>query len=75
MTLLQINTVINSGSTGRIAEALGETVISHGWQSYIAYGRNPRLSYSQPIKIGNKFDIYNHVLQTRLFDRHGLGSS
>ncbi len=73
-TLLQINTVINSGSTGRIAEALGETVISHGWQSYIAYGRNPRPSSSQSIKIGNKLGIYNHILQTRLFDRHGLGS-
>ena len=74
MTLLQINTVINSGSTGRIAEALGETVISHDWQSYIAYGRNPRPSSSRPIRIGNKLDIYNHVFQTRLFDNHGLGS-
>ena len=75
MTILfQINTIINSGSTGRIAEAIGETVISHGWQSYIAYGRNPRPTSSQPIKIGNKLDIYSHVLQTRLFDSHGLGS-
>ncbi len=73
-TLLQINTVINSGSTGHIAEELGNLVMEKGWVSYIAYGRNPRPSNSIPIKIGTKFDVYLHVLLTRVFDRHGYGS-
>ena len=73
-TLLQINSVVNSGSTGRIAEEIGQTAISQGWESYIAYGRNKRLSQSQLIKIGTDWDIKMHGLQTRLFDRHGLGS-
>ncbi|WP_027727323.1 glycosyltransferase [Treponema sp. C6A8] len=72
--LLQINTIINSGSTGHIAESLGEFVIADGWESYIAYGRNPRESASHSIKIGNKFDIFWHVFVTRVFDLHGLAS-
>lgn len=72
--VLQINSVINSGSTGRIAEEIGLKAISNDWESYIAYGRNDRPSKSHKIKIGNKLDIYWHVLITRLSDRHGLGS-
>lgn len=73
-SLLQINTVVNSGSHGRIAEELGLLAMENGWASYIAYGRNTRPSKSELIKIGNNRDIYLHGLQTRLFDRHGLGS-
>lgn len=73
-TLLQINSVINSGSTGRIAEEIGQLAMKNGWKSYIAYGRNDRPSESQLIKIGNDWDIKWHGLQTRLFDRHGLAS-
>jgi putative colanic acid biosynthesis glycosyltransferase len=72
--LLQINSVINSGSTGRIAEEIGQTAIDTGWESYIAYGRNERPSSSKLIKIGTDKDIKLHGLQTRLFDRHGLDS-
>lgn len=72
--LLQINSVANTGSTGRIAEGIGQTAIKAGWKSYIAYGRYANPSQSELIKIGNKWDIWNHVLQTRLFDRHGLAS-
>ena len=73
-TLLQINSVVNSGSTGRIAEEIGQTAIAAGWESYIAYGRNERPSSSKLIKVGTDKDIKLHGLQTRLFDRHGLGS-
>lgn len=73
--LLQINSVVNSGSTGRIAEEIGCLAISKGWDSYIAYGRNPRKSSSKLIKIGNVYEFYQHALITRLFDRHGLGSN
>ncbi len=74
LKILQINTVINSGSTGRIAEEIGQTVIAGGWKSFIAYGRNDRPSQSELIKIGNDWEIKVHGLQTRLFDMHGLGS-
>lgn len=74
MKLLQINSTLNWGSTGRIAEEIGKAVLSKGWESHIAYGRYCNNSVSQVIKIGNKWDVYNHVLQTRLFDNHGLTS-
>lgn len=72
--LLQINVVANSGSTGRIVEGIGQMAIKAGWKSYIAYGRWANPSQSELIKIGNQWEVYSHVLQTRLFDRHGLAS-
>ncbi|WP_316838247.1 glycosyltransferase [Pedobacter nutrimenti] len=75
MKILQINSVLNIGSTGRIAEELGQISIEKGWNSYIAYGREFRgESKSKTFKIGNKLDFYAHLVTTRLFDRHGFGS-
>ena len=74
MKILQINTTVNSGSTGRIAEDIGQVLLANGHQSYIAYGRGDRPSQSKLIKIGTKFDFYIHGLKTAIFDRHGFGS-
>lgn len=75
-TLLQINSVINTGSTGRIAEEIGQKAIAAGWKSYIAYGRESnRPSQSLKIRIGDDWDIRLHGLHTRLFDNHSLGLS
>lgn len=73
-TLLQINETVNVGSTGRIASQIGDTVIKTGWQSYIAYGREKRSCSSQLIRVGNRWNVLSHVLQTRLLDKHGLAS-
>ena len=73
-TLLQISIEVNSGSVGRIAEQIGETVIENGWASYITYARNNNPSKSKVIKIGNNFDLYRHGLETRIFDNHCFGS-
>ncbi len=73
-TLLQINSVVNSGSTGRIAEDIGRIALDKGWESYIAYARNERPSQSQLIKIGSDWDIKMHGVQTRLLDNHGFAS-
>ena len=74
MKVLQINTTVNSGSTGRIAEDIGKTLISKGHESYIAYGRGNQNSVSKLIKIGNKLDFYFHILKSLFTDRHGFGS-
>lgn len=74
MKILQINTSVNSGSTGRIAEDIGKVLISQGHESYIAYGRGDRPSTSKLIKIGSDWDVYAHVLKTAVNDRHGFGS-
>jgi putative colanic acid biosynthesis glycosyltransferase len=75
MKILQINTSVNTGSTGRIAEEIGKLLIAEGHQSYIAYGRKANQSTSELLKIGNKADIFLHVLKSRIFDRHGYGSA
>lgn len=74
MKILQINTSINFGSTGRIAEDIGKLLIEKGHQSYIAYGREGRKSMSEAVKIGTKKDIFSHFLKSRLLDKHGFGS-
>lgn len=75
MKVFQINTTLNWGSTGRIAEEIGGLLISQGNDSYIAYGRYNNPSKSKDICIGAKWDFYFHALQTRLFDNHGLNST
>ena len=68
------------GSTGRIAEEIGELAVANGWDSYIAFGRykafgkNGNLSKSKIIKIGGDLSNYLHVLYTRALDMHGLAS-
>lgn len=74
MKVLQINSVANTGSTGRIAEEIGNTLIDHGHQSYIAYGRGKAKSSSKLIKIGEERDVYMHGAYTLLTDRHGFAS-
>ncbi len=72
--LLQINVEVNFGSTGRIAEEIGQMALEKGWESYIAYGRKKRKSKSELISVGNKWHHLLHLIQTRLLDRHGLAS-
>lgn len=67
MNLLQINTVGNIGSTGRIAEQIGLEAMRNGWESYIACARSAQ-SKSEIIRIGSKWHIYPNVLWTRIFD-------
>lgn len=74
MKLLQINSVVNYGSTGHIAEDIGALAQKYGFESTIAYGRYPKKSSSNLIRIGNDLDVKIHGVKTRLFDKHGFGS-
>lgn len=73
-TLVQINSVVNSGSTGHIAENIGLLAQENGYKCYIAYGRNDTKTDLIPLRIGNKISIIIHLIYTRLFDGQGLGS-
>jgi len=75
MKILQINITSNWGSTGHIVEDIGSLIKINNGCSYVAYGRYSSLSSLENIKIGNKNDIYFHILQTRIFDKHGLAST
>lgn len=74
MKVLQINSVCGKGSTGRIVLDIHNELIRQGHQSFVAYGRGPALGCDEAIRIGSKYDVYLHVLRTRVFDEHGLGS-
>lgn len=70
-----MNVTAGRGSTGVIAEEIGAVAVGRGWESWIAYGREPhRESASELIRIGCDFDVRVHGLQSRLLDNHGLAS-
>lgn len=72
--LLQINIEVNSGSTGRIAEQIGIVAKDNDFESFITYARGYNKSKSKTIKIGNRFNIFIHVLRTRFLGNHLFGS-
>ena len=73
-TLLQINVTANWGSTGKIAEAIGQSAMKRGWNSYIAYGRKMTTSKSNLVKVGSKMDNYIHFAYNYLLDMEGRSS-
>ncbi|MGU8221428.1 glycosyltransferase [Clostridium perfringens] len=75
MKVLQINSVCGVGSTGRIATDLYKVLEEQGHECVIAYGRGTSPEGIKTIKIGTDFDNYMHVTKTRLFDKHGFGST
>ncbi|CUO44028.1 glycosyltransferase [Clostridium disporicum] len=75
MKILQINSVCGYGSTGRIATDLYKVLEEQGHECIIAYGRGMAPEGFRTIKIGTNFDNYIHVAKTRLFDKHGFGST
>lgn len=72
--LFQINICSNILSTGKICEDIAKVAISHGYESYIAYGRMAKPGVSNEIRIGSKIETYEHYAEHRLFDREGLAS-
>lgn len=76
MKVLLINETCGRGSHGKICCRQAEEYLRQGHICRIAYGREDvPLEYKDiAIKIGGKLSIYTHVLLTRLFDAHGLGS-
>lgn len=75
MKVLQVNSVANIGSTGRIADGIGSLLLSEKNESVIAYGRYARKSSSTLIRIGGKVDYTMHALKNRITDKHGLYSA
>ena len=70
MKLLQINTSLNTSSTGKIVNQIGDMCIKNGDESYIMYSGRYSSSISKSItyKIGTRLDFYLHAFITRVFD-------
>lgn len=74
MKILQINTTVNTGSTGRIVEQIARHCLQRGHEVHIAYGRRAQTSEAQLFRVGAKWDQALHLVATRLFDTHGFHS-
>lgn len=72
--LLQINITSNWGSTGKITEAINLAAQRKGWECSTAYGRWANPSQFPTYKVGNKWDMYVHYFENRIFDCEGLSS-
>ena len=77
MKILFVNCTCGIGSTGKIVAAKAKEYVKDGHQVRIAYGRTeavPNDLKPYAVRIGTKWDLLKHVVLTRLFDMHGLGS-
>lgn len=76
MRVLMINVVCGIRSTGRICTDLAVELEKQGHEVKIAYGREsvPEKFQKYAMKIGNKFNVYGHVIKSRMTDSSGFGS-
>lgn len=72
--IVQINVESNFGSTGKICVNISDYLESHENEPHIAHGPIHRDTINSTYQIGTKLDYYLHILNTRIFDKHGLGS-
>ena len=77
MRIVQINSVVNTGSTGKIAEAIGKEILRAGGSSCIAYGRSIGSgdSQSELYRIGNQFSNFRDLVSSRFLDNQGFNST
>ncbi|MBU3851914.1 MAG: glycosyltransferase [Candidatus Paralactobacillus gallistercoris] len=75
MRLLEINSVVNFGSTGKIVSDLALYAQHHGAEVLVCYGRGQAQAPFALYRIGRgKLNFYEAALETRLFDNAGFAS-
>ncbi len=74
MKIVQINTVCNTGSTGKIAAGLYHIADLNNHNPFIAYGRGNAPKDIRSFKIGNPLDFGCHVLINFFLGKSGFGS-
>lgn len=75
MKVLQINTVVSSGSTGRICRDIYDILLENDHECCIAYGRGLDAENYYTYQIGSKVDNYSHFFLSYAFNKHGYGST
>lgn len=77
MKVLIINEICGTGSHGKICAAIAQEYESRGAEVKIAFGREdkvPEKYRKYAVRIGNRADVYKHVLYTRITDKQGFAS-
>ena len=72
--VLFINSIVGTGSTGRIISGLCHVLKEHGVESLVCYGRGGAPENIDTFRIGSDSDVYLHGALSRITDRHGLYS-
>ncbi|MBQ6575008.1 MAG: glycosyltransferase [Lachnospiraceae bacterium] len=72
--VMLVNTVVGTGSVGRLVEGLYNTLIANGYECMVAYGRDTHPEGMNAYRIGQDMDVYIHGALSRLTDRHGFYS-
>lgn len=74
MKVVQVNTVCDTGSVGRIALDLYQVIEEKGSECLIAYGRGSAPKHIQTVKVNTKMDFYSHVLYQFITGANGFAS-
>ncbi|MCR5591846.1 MAG: glycosyltransferase [Lachnospiraceae bacterium] len=72
--VMLVNTVVGTGSVGRLVEGLYNTLTANGYECMVAYGRDTHPEGMNAYRIGQDIDVYIHGALSRLTDRHGFYS-
>lgn len=72
--VMLVNTVVGTGSVGRLVAGLYEALSSNGYECMVAYGRDTHPEGMNAYRIGGDLDVYIHGGLSRLTDRHGFYS-
>ena len=74
MKIVQINTVVGTGSVGRIVASLYETSLSNDMEALVCYGRGRAPDGMRSVKVSNRGDMVFHVLRNFCLGESGFGS-
>ena len=72
--VLFINSIVGTGSTGRIISGLCSVLKERGIDSKVCYGRGGAPDDLDTYRIGPDADVYLHGVLSRITDKHGLYS-
>lgn len=72
--VMLVNTVVGTGSVGRLVEGLYHTLENNGYECLVAYGRQSAPEGMNAYRIDQDIDVYLHGGLSRLTDRHGFYS-
>ncbi len=83
MRVLQLNSVYEYGSTGRIVSNIHNSCLKNGIESYVIFSRDGAIgkekkefsNFKNVFKIYNKFEEKEHIIKGLIFDKHGLYSN
>ncbi|MBQ9606660.1 MAG: glycosyltransferase [Lachnospiraceae bacterium] len=74
MRVAIINTVIGTGSVGRIACGTADEIMKNGGEALLCRGRGEEINGYVNYRVGSDPDMFFHGIMTRITDKHGLYS-